>query len=229
MAESDQQNPLQRLQQNIWRSKMLSGSPPNQGRSICEELTACTICGKRVAKRMKDPAKHHCGQTKCKTCGVYYKIKDGIHQCFMIRMKNLLTANGETWESEDDNDDKDNSVEGEENVLGMEEDDGGVTKKNVKKSIYYFDTEAESSHEHNCNCICVKKQDGSDERVFYGDTAVAEFVEWMLELKHVIFIAHNFSGYDGYFIMKGLVDKGICPSIIPRGGKILSLQIKSKE
>ena len=144
----------------------------------------------------------------------------------MTRMKNLLTTNGETWESEDDNDDdddNDNTVEGEENVLGMDENDGGVTKKKVKKSIYYFDTEAESSHEHKCNCICVKKQGGSDERVFYGDTAVAEFVEWMLELKHGIFIAHNFSGYDGYFIMKDLVNKGICPSIIPREEKILSL------
>ena len=88
-------------------------------------------------------------------------------------------------------------------VLGMEEDYGGVTEKKVKKSIYYFDTEAESSHKHKCNCICVKKQDGSDERVFYGNTTVAEFVEWMLELKHVIFITQNFSGYDGYFIMKG--------------------------
>ena len=60
----------------------------------------------------------------------------------MIRMKNLLTASGETWKSEDDNDD--DTVKGEENILGME--DGGVTKKKVKKGIYYFDTEAESSH-----------------------------------------------------------------------------------
>ena len=56
-----------------------------------------------------------------------------FHDC----NENLLMANSEIWE--DDIDDDDNTVKGEENVLGMEgDDDVGVTKKKVKKSIYYF-------------------------------------------------------------------------------------------
>ena len=103
-------------------------------------------------------------------------------------MKNLLTANVKIWENEDDNIEK----REEENILGMEEDevqvDGGVKKKKVKERI---NTKAESNYKHRYSCMCVKKQDGSDEKVFYGDTAVSEFAEWMLDLKQVIFIAHN--------------------------------------
>lgn len=42
-------------------------------------------------------------------------------------------------------------------------------------------------------------------------------------------MAHNLSGYDGYFILQGLVKEGICPKIIPRGGKVLLLSIPGKK
>ena len=103
-----------------------------------------------------------------------------------------------------------------------EEDKQKMTKQNV---IYYFEIEAENEGEHHYNCLCVMTQDGEAEQAFYGPSALCDFMAWTLQKQRATFIAHNFGGYDIYFILNGLVDEGICPKIIPRGGKMLSLSI----
>ena len=38
-------------------------------------------------------------------------------------------------------------------------------------------------------------------------------------------VAHNFQGYDGYFIQQYLHENGVIPEVIMRGAKILSMHI----
>ena len=66
-------------------------------------------------------------------------------------------------------------------------------------------------------------------KFFYGKDALKDFIQWLLEQSHCTMIAHNFGEYDSYFVLKGLTDEGICPVIIPRGGRILSLSLPGRE
>ena len=100
----------------------------------------------------------------------------------------------------------------------------------ARQSIYYFVTDAQNSSKHECNLVVVQNQNGEKEWCFYGDTALKEFTDWYLtKANYAIFIAHNFNAYDAFFVLKGLTDEGICPKIVPRGGKILSLSVPGKK
>ena len=46
-----------------------------------------------------------------------------------------------------------------------------------------------------------------------------------VKVKNALFMAHNLSGYDAYFVIQGFTDEGICPVITLRGGKVLALDI----
>jgi hypothetical protein len=38
-------------------------------------------------------------------------------------------------------------------------------------------------------------------------------------------LAHNFQGYDGYFIQQYLYEDGVIPEVLMRGAKILTLNV----
>ena len=194
-----------------------------KGKSICEEVSACKKCDKVVFSWNKAPEKHHCGEKKCSTCGHYIPVEGKEHQCFLKKLKKHPLADFEKEDMEVDpsheNDDKLHSDPDDNDDDDEESSDKEKEPKEI--SVYYFDTEAENSGEHTCNCMI--NQEGSEKKIFYGKSALQDFIAWLLEQKNCTFIAHNFSGYNSYFILRGLVDEGICPSITPRGSKILSL------
>ena len=47
----------------------------------------------------------------------------------------------------------------------------------------------------------------------------------MVVYQEPIVVAHNFQGYDGYFIQQYLHENGVIPEVIMRGAKILSMYI----
>ena len=70
--------------------------------------------------------------------------------------------------------------------------------------------------------------------VFEGETCVEEFLDWLREqsktddpeeMRDVIAVAHNFQGYDSYFILEQFYKEYICPHQIVNGAKILSMQV----
>ena len=63
--------------------------------------------------------------------------------------------------------------------------------------------------------------------LFQGQDTVKEFCQWLLTPEHkgCIVIAHNFQGYDSYFIIKFLNENAIHYDIIYRGAKCLSMTI----
>ena len=77
-----------------------------------------------------------------------------------------------------------------------------------------------------------------DERVFEGDNTRNEFCEWLFTKEHAgcIVLAHNFQGYDSYFILQYLHENGVimrcaighyamCPEVIMRCAKVLTLSV----
>ena len=93
--------------------------------------------------------------------------------------------------------------------------------------LLFFDFEATQEHGTHCPNLCVVHDEEREVALFQGEDTVKKFCEWLLTPEHngCIVVAHNFQGYDGYFIIKFLIDNAIHYDIIYRGAKSLSMTI----
>ena len=165
-----------------------------QGKSLCALLVKCCHCNYVVKRGRLRPDLHHCGQTKCSTCNQYVDTK--YHQCYMQPVKKRSTIEN-----------KDVSLLHDE-ANDVEEDvaEGGYNE------LFFFDFECRQqncAHEPN---LCVIQNKAGDEWVFQGDNTRNEFCEWLFTKEHAncIIVAHNFQGYDGYFIQQYLAREQYC-------------------
>ena len=93
--------------------------------------------------------------------------------------------------------------------------------------LLFFDLECKQEHGvHEAN-LCVVHDELGEVGLFQGKDTIKEFCEWLLTKEHqdCIVIAHNFQGYDGYFIQNYLNKNAIKYEVILRGAKILSMTI----
>ena len=93
--------------------------------------------------------------------------------------------------------------------------------------LLFFDFEATQEHGIHHPNLCVVYDEEKEVGLFQGPDTVKEFCRWLLTPQHegCIVIAHNFQGYDSYFIIKELNENAIKYDIMYRGGKCLSLYI----
>ena len=93
--------------------------------------------------------------------------------------------------------------------------------------LLFFDFECKQEtgkHEPN---LCIVHDEMGREELFEGSDTTKKFCEWLLSKEHqgCIVVAHNFQGYDGYFIQDFLNKNAIKYEVILRGAKILSMTI----
>ena len=149
---------------------------------------------------------------KCEKCGKAMdvrKIRDGGHICGKkCRTCDLIL-------NEEDNDHKCYIQQ-----LEQEEDSS-------YNHLLFFYFEATQEHGTHCPNLCVVHDEEREVALFQGEDTVKQFCQWLLtpEHKDCIAIAHNFQGYDGYFIKDFLIQNAIHYEIIYRGAKSLSLTI----
>ena len=95
--------------------------------------------------------------------------------------------------------------------------------------LLFFDFEATQEHGTHCPNLCVVHDEEKEVALFEGKDTVKKFCQWLFteEHKNCIVVAHNFQGYDGYFITEYLIENAIHYEIIYRGAKILSLKVPS--
>ena len=93
--------------------------------------------------------------------------------------------------------------------------------------LLFFDFEATQEHGVHEPNLCVVHDEVGEVGLFKGKDTVKQFCEWLLTKEHqdCIVVAHNFQGYDGYFIIKYLIQNAIKYEHILRGAKILSMTI----
>ena len=93
--------------------------------------------------------------------------------------------------------------------------------------LLFFDFESAQEHGIHHPNLCVVHDEVKEVGLFQGKDTVKEFCEWLLTKEHqdCIVVAHNFQGYDGYFIIKYLNKNAIKYELILRGAKILSMTI----
>ena len=93
--------------------------------------------------------------------------------------------------------------------------------------LLFFDFECMQEHGYHEPNLCVVHDEEGQEWVFSGDETRDTFCEWLFTKEHVkcIVVAHNFQGYDSYFILQYLRKNGVQYDIIMRGAKVLSLSV----
>ena len=93
--------------------------------------------------------------------------------------------------------------------------------------LLFFDLECTQEDEiHKAN-LCIVHNEAGDEWIFQGNTTIKDFCEWLFTKEHqdCIVVAHNFQGYDGYFIQNYLNENAVKYEVILRGAKILSMTV----
>ena len=149
-------------------------------KSICSDLVKCPDCNTVVKRNRRNPERHHCGLKKCPICKEH--IKPGEHRCYMQPVKKRDTAEDLT-EDEDFTED---------------EAEAGYNQ------LLFFDFECRQENgDHEPN-LCVIQNEPGDEWVFEGDDTRNDFCEWLFTSEHekCIVMAHNFQGYDSYFVLQ---------------------------
>ena len=93
--------------------------------------------------------------------------------------------------------------------------------------LLFFDFEATQEHGIHCPNLCVVHDEEREVALFQGKDTVKQFCQWLFTPQHkgCIVVAHNFQGYDGYFIKDYLIQNAIQYEIIYRGAKSLSLKV----
>ena len=93
--------------------------------------------------------------------------------------------------------------------------------------LLFFDFEATQEHGIHCPNLCVVHDEEREVALFQGKDTVKDFCEWLFTPEHkgCIVVAHNFQGYDGYFINEFLIANAIHYEIIYRGAKSLSMNV----
>ena len=95
--------------------------------------------------------------------------------------------------------------------------------------LLFFDFECTQDQEggvHKPN-LCIVHNEAGDEWIFQGKNTVVDFCKWLFTKEHqdCIATAHNFQGYDGYFIQNYLNENNVKYEVILRGAKILSMVV----
>ena len=149
---------------------------------------------------------------KCEKCGKAMDvrhIKDGGHICG----KKCPTC-GVTLESKD--------TDHQCYIQPMEQ-----AEERSYNHLLFFDFEATQEHGIHHPNLCVVYDEEKEVALFQGEDTVKEFCQWLLTPEHkgCIAIAHNFQGYDSYFIINFLNENAIHYEIIYRGAKCLSMTI----
>ena len=101
------------------------------------------------------------------------------------------------------------------------------TGESQYNELRFFDFECKQEtgkHEPN---LCIVHNEAGDEWIFQGSDTAKDFCQWLLSEEHrgCIVVAHNFQGYDGYFIQEFLNKNAVKYDVILRGAKILSMTI----
>ena len=101
------------------------------------------------------------------------------------------------------------------------------TEESQYNELLFFDLECtQEDGIHKAN-LCIVHNEAGHEWLFQGNTTIKDFCEWLFTKEHqdCIVVAHNFQGYDGYFIQNYLNENGVKYEVILRGAKILSMTI----
>ena len=187
--------------------------PIGRGKSVCDGVRKCGKCGKSVEIRKLNPKNHLCGR-KCRTCGVVLNEKDE-HKCYIQKPKKKSKKKSEQ-----------DPEEHEYNEL-VSDQASEHSEESQYNELLFFDFECTQEGGIHKPNLCIVHDEAGHEKIFQGKNTTVDFCKWLFTEEHrdCIVLAHNFQGYDGYFIQKYLNENCVMYEIVLTGAKILSMTI----
>ena len=163
-----------------------TGKPASNSQStICSQRRRCPACRKQNVG-LDQITKHRCGYIDCPSCHEY--VDGETHRCFIqtapkpqANKKKRKRKRGTTETAPDDDD--------------------------LPPLHVFFDIEAmQPQEQHIANLVVAETEDDDQPMCFPGNHCVRDFLEWLDTLtlndtRQVNVLAHNFQGYDGYFVI----------------------------
>ena len=195
-------------------------------RSVCQSLVKCTKCQKVVRRYKQLPEKHRCGLTKCWICGKFVQLEG--HRCFIQPETKKKKTSHEVEEEEEvpENGYDVSAFFDTECRQGEREPEDEPVEESLQE-LLLFDFECRQENGNHEPNLCIVQNEAGDEWIFQGDNTRYEFCEWLFTTEHANcrVMAHNFQGYDSYFVLQYLREHGVKYDVIMRGAKVLSLTV----
>ena len=210
-----------------------TGKPATSPQSaVCFRRRRCPDCFKQeVGPQALE--RHQCGYVDCPSCHEY--VHGETHLCFVQRaptpqelreqkkkrkrkrqggprVKRGATAGLHTT----------NEVEPEEEQEDVDDD--------MPPLHVFFDIEAMQPHQqHIANLVVAETEDDNRPVRFVGEHCLRDFLEWLDTLmlndtRQVNVLAHNFQGYDGYFVVHQYHSDNRIVEQLRNGCKLLEVQ-----
>ena len=200
--------------------------PKGNTQSVCQSLIRCMKCMEVVDRRHQAPEKHLCGKRKCGICGKYVQLEG--YRCY-IQPETKKKRKNPTPEEEEmpENGYDVTGFFDRECRQGEREDEDEAVEESMKE-LLFFDLECRQENGNHEPNLCVVQDEAGEEWIFHGDKTIDEFWEWLFTTEHAgcTVMAHNFQGYDSYFILQYLRKQGVKYNVIMRGAKVLSLKVE---
>ncbi|KAL9960272.1 hypothetical protein ACROYT_G033710 [Oculina patagonica] len=185
-----------------------NGKPAEYGKrnSVCHTHKKCIDC-RKIYSGYEIKNGHRCGFNECPSCKKYHDLR--THKCFIQNPEKIA----------------------EERRRRKRRRDGTPSTPAERDPPIFVSWDAEAMQEdgqHVPNLICAMTSDTETEYQFEGESCVVEFLTWLRRLAEendIIAVAHNFKGYDSYFILEELYRQAVCPDQVVNGAKIISMTI----
>ena len=181
-----------------------TGKPAsNSQATICSQRRRCPACRKQNVG-LDQITKHRCFYIDCPSCHEY--VDGETHRCF-IQIAPKPQANQKKRKRTT------NTAPEDQPPLHV-----------------FFDIEAMQPQErHIANLVVAETEDDDPPKCFPGEHCVRDFLEWLDTLtlhdtRQVNVLAHNFQGYDGYFVIHQYYGDNRIVEQLRNGCKLLQVQ-----
>lgn len=195
----------------------------SQNISVCTQRRKCCSC-KKLLVGFKEQKEHLCGHADCPSCKKYVKMAS--HKCFIQIPKSPEQLAEEKREKK-----RRKNREAAAGLATLEANNAGMDiDEDEKPPLHvFFDIEAmQDTGKHIANLLIAETEDDDRPFRFEGEHCIRDFLEWLDTLtendeRRVIVLAHNFQGYDGYFVVDEYHKQRRILEQIRNGAKLLQL------
>ena len=168
--------------------------------SVCFRRRRCPTCLKQDVG-LQNIERHRCYYIDCRSCHEYVDGK--THRCFIQRAPKPQDKKKRKRKRQGGPRAKRGAATAEPQTAPEEEEDDDLPPLHV-----FFDIEAmQPDEQHIANLLVAETDEDDRSMCFPGEYCTQDFLEWLDTLtlndtRQVNVLAHNFQGYDGYFVVR---------------------------
>ena len=194
-----------------------AGKPvTNLDSSVCFRRRRCAKCLILIPASHMD--NHQCGYIDCPCCHEY--VNGATHRCFI----QIATQDKKRKRK------RQRGPRPKRRVDATPEEEEEEEEDSIPPLHVFFDIEAmQPQEQHIANLVVAETEDDDQPMCFPGNHCVRDFLEWLDTLtlhdtRQVNVLAHNFQGYDGYFIIHQYYGDNRIVEQLRNGCKLLQVQ-----